>query len=100
MRANHLREGTRPHTAIYRLSSTKTSVQVLCRQCQEVIPSSESLREHRHFPLAKQIWQCKVCNLEFETCTLAIGEYIVTISDSFSSITLIFVLLRSARGAG
>lgn len=72
--ANHLREGTRPHTAIYRLSSTKTSVQVLCRQCQEVIPSSESLREHRHFPLAKQIWRCKLCNLEFETCTLAIGH--------------------------
>ncbi|CDK13519.1 Zinc Finger and Homeobox [Caenorhabditis elegans] len=76
--ANHLREGTRPHTAIYRLSSTKTSVQVLCRQCQEVISSGESLREHRHFHAllaAKQrLWRCKLCRLEFDSVLLAAGH--------------------------
>ncbi|CAI2308764.1 unnamed protein product [Caenorhabditis sp. 36 PRJEB53466] len=77
--ANHLREGARPHTAIYRLSSTKTSVQVLCRQCQEVISSSELLREHRHFPCAllaaaKPFWRCKLCNQDFESAPLAAGH--------------------------
>ncbi|CAO4359977.1 unnamed protein product [Caenorhabditis nigoni] len=72
--ANHLREGARPHTAIYRLSSTKSSVQVLCRQCQEVISSSEALREHRHFLSAKPTWRCRICSFECETVALALGH--------------------------
>ncbi|CAB3408292.1 unnamed protein product [Caenorhabditis bovis] len=92
--ANHLREGSRPHTAIYRLATTKTCVQVLCRQCHEVISSLEALREHCHVSSSTgngngigigqhqhqhnnksaqivKTWRCKICSVEVETLDAA-----------------------------
>ncbi|CAI5438189.1 unnamed protein product [Caenorhabditis angaria] len=80
--ANHLREGARPHTAIYRLSNTKTSVQVLCRQCQEIISSTDLLREHCHVSsnqlqqqkIVRKFWRCKICSVELDSELLASGH--------------------------
>uniref|UniRef100_A0A1I7XED0 C2H2-type domain-containing protein n=1 Tax=Heterorhabditis bacteriophora TaxID=37862 RepID=A0A1I7XED0_HETBA len=68
---NHIREGSTTSSALCRLGNAKSVFQVLCRPCQEILPSASSLREHfesvsHRTNLRQPIthYQCSVCTFE------------------------------------
>ncbi|CAD6184643.1 unnamed protein product [Caenorhabditis auriculariae] len=76
--ANHIREGHAGNSALYRLANTKAAFQVLCKPCQEVLSSTQALREHcdsvAHRTQLRQpivVFSCKLCPFETNTTSEA-----------------------------
>ncbi|KAK6727077.1 hypothetical protein RB195_005025 [Necator americanus] len=78
---NHIREGTSASSALCRIGNAKTVFQVLCRPCQELLPSASSLRDHsesitHRTNLRQPIthYKCRLCSFDTPHKQDAIGH--------------------------
>ncbi|XGW19839.1 hypothetical protein V3C99_003570 [Haemonchus contortus] len=78
---NHIREGSTASSALCRIGNAKTIFQVLCRPCQELLPSASSLRDHcesvAHRTNLRQAithYKCRLCSFDTPHKQDAIGH--------------------------
>ena len=81
LQVNHIREGTNATSALCRLGAAKSVFQVLCRPCQDILPTGAALRDHCegvvHRTNLRQpvtVFRCRVCPYETQLKSDALGE--------------------------